>query len=70
MSHLCRVQPPKSCLAPQFTLRLRQLGGIVAIRKQVPVGIERHGDRGMPEPLLHHLGREPQAAVHLAVDAP
>jgi hypothetical protein len=48
----------------------RQLRGVIAAWKQMPVNICRHLDAGVPEPALHHLDRQFEAAVGPAIDAP
>ena len=51
-------------------LGFRHLRGIIAAGEEMPVAIGRHLNRGMPEPGLHQLERQFQAAVGAAVDAP
>src|SRR6266487_57235 len=43
---------------------------IVTAREQMAVAIHGHDDRRVTEALLHHLGRQFQAAIRSAVDAP
>ena len=45
-----------------------KLGGGVSRRERVPVGIEGHLNRGMPQATLHDLRRELEAAIRLRVD--
>ena len=57
-------------LAEKRLFGRRQLGAVVAARKQVAVGVRRHLDRGVTEPRLHHLERQLEPAVDAPVDAP
>ena len=50
-------------LTEQRVFGRRELGRIVAARKQMAIDIHRHHDRRMAEPLLHDLGGQLQAAI-------
>jgi hypothetical protein len=63
-------QGPSVGLAYERPLGCRKLGTVILARKQVAVDVRGHGDRGVPESMLHHLERQPQAAVLAPVDAP
>ena len=43
---------------------------IIAGRKQMPIGICRDDDRGMPEAFLHQLKRQFEPSIGSPVDAP
>jgi hypothetical protein len=49
-------QPTEPCLvSKQRLLRHRKLGTVITAWEQVPVGVGRHLDRGVPQARLHHL---------------
>src|SRR5262245_18071654 len=54
----------------QSALGLGKFTAVVTALEQVPIDIEGHRDRGVPEPLLHHLRRQFEPAIDLPVDAP
>ena len=79
----CRSTRPAAMASPQATHRparislagegvrgRRQLRPSIGRREEVAVGVGRDLDRGVPEPGLHHLQRQLQAAIDAAVDAP
>ena|GEM_PF-2561046 len=47
-----------------------EFAAVVSPREQVAVGVHRHEDRGVAEPLLNHLRRQAEPAIFLPVDAP
>jgi hypothetical protein len=67
----CGFPPFRRRNSPQQSpLGLRQRSAIIVGREQMSVGIHRHYNRGVTEPLLHDFRRQPKATFLLAIDAP